>query len=272
MGPNHFHRSQTQRATPRHSNLLARQVHQLPVLDGGQKNDRPNACSMVTRRKSAGVTRRGKPAFEVSKRALENIKPYIEVRQANGSGWCELPGPDAVQQSAAAKSRDSWNSLMAVVDKKRAVRCTSKLADEFLAVSRRRRRPYTRRENTHRMPMPTRAFAHFAWVTSLPGRSSCRFLTDRRFIFEDFQDRPIASQLLAIRVSPPISRFFLPLRLFRTRSSNFTMAADISKFTQHWHSSLNIDAGKTTVTSGCCILSGQKTPRRTRPTTAPRHR
>jgi small subunit ribosomal protein S7 len=98
--------------------------------------------------------------IEVFEQAVENVKPFIEVRSKRvGGASYQVPMQvnRARQQSLAIR----W-ILQAVRDKKgRAVHL--KLAEELLAAYRKEGTAMSRRENTHRMAEANKAFAHFAW-------------------------------------------------------------------------------------------------------------
>lgn len=101
-----------------------------------------------------------RPAIEVFEQAVENVKPFIEVRSKRvGGASYQVPMQvnRARQQSLAIR----W-ILMAVREKKgRAVHL--KLAEELMAAYRKEGTAMSRRENTHRMADANKAFAHFAW-------------------------------------------------------------------------------------------------------------
>lgn len=98
--------------------------------------------------------------IEVFNQAVENVKPYIEVRSKRvGGASYQVPMQvsRARQQSLAIR----W-ILMAIRDKKG--RPTHlRLADELVSAFNREGVAMTRRDNTHRMAEANKAFAHFAW-------------------------------------------------------------------------------------------------------------
>jgi small subunit ribosomal protein S7 len=101
-----------------------------------------------------------RPAIEVFEQALENIKPFIEVRSKRVGG-ASYQVPMQVNRTRQQSLAIRW-LLLAVRDKKgRAAHL--KLADELLAAYRKEGAAMARRENTHRMAEANKAFAHFAW-------------------------------------------------------------------------------------------------------------
>jgi small subunit ribosomal protein S7 len=101
-----------------------------------------------------------RPAIEVFEQAIENVKPYIEVRSKRVGG-ASYQVPMQVNKNRQQSLAFRW-VLTAVRDKKgRATH--QKLADELMAAYRKEGAAITKRENTHRMADANKAFAHFAW-------------------------------------------------------------------------------------------------------------
>lgn len=110
------------------------------------------------------IERRGEVSdatpIEIFEQALDNIKPYIEVRSKRvGGASYQVPMQvnKARQQSLAIR----W--LLEAVRDKKGRPTHLKLADEVLAGYKKEGVAYTKRENTHRMADANKAFAHFAW-------------------------------------------------------------------------------------------------------------
>lgn len=98
--------------------------------------------------------------LEVFNQAVENVKPYIEVRSRRVGG-AAYQVPMQVNKNRQQSLAIRW-ILEAVRDKKG--RPTHlKLADELLAAYNREGAAVTKRENVHRMADANKAFAHFAW-------------------------------------------------------------------------------------------------------------
>jgi small subunit ribosomal protein S7 len=101
-----------------------------------------------------------RPPIEVFEQAVENVKPFIEVRSKRvGGASYQVPMQvnRARQQSLAIR----W--LLAAVREKKGRAVHEKLAEELLAAYRKEGTAISRRENTHRMAEANKAFAHFAW-------------------------------------------------------------------------------------------------------------
>ena len=99
-------------------------------------------------------------SIEVFESAVENVKPYIEVRSKRvGGASYQVPMQvnRARQQSLAIR----W--ILGAVRDKKGRPMHLKLADELLSAYKKEGVAYTKRENTHRMADANKAFAHFAW-------------------------------------------------------------------------------------------------------------
>jgi len=98
--------------------------------------------------------------IEVFTTAVENVKPFIEVRSKRvGGASYQVPMQvnRARQQSLAIR----W--LLLAIREKKGRPTHLRLADELVAAYNREGVAMTRRENTHRMAEANKAFAHFAW-------------------------------------------------------------------------------------------------------------
>jgi small subunit ribosomal protein S7 len=98
--------------------------------------------------------------IDVFTRAVENVKPSIEVRSKRvGGATYQVPTPvnHRRQQTLAIR----W--ILEVAREKKGRPMHRRLADEFMAAFRREGAAMTKRENVHRMADANKAFAHFAW-------------------------------------------------------------------------------------------------------------
>ena len=100
------------------------------------------------------------PPLEVFNRAVENVKPVIEVRSKRVGG-ATYQVPMQVNKTRQQTLAVRW-ILMAAREKKGRPMAI-KLADELLAGFNREGAAISRRENVHRMADANKAFAHFAW-------------------------------------------------------------------------------------------------------------
>jgi small subunit ribosomal protein S7 len=98
--------------------------------------------------------------IDVFTRAVENVKPAVEVRSKRVGG-AAYQVPMQVNRNRQQSLAIRW-ILQAVRDKKgRAAH--EKLAEEIIAAYKREGAAVTKRENVHRMADANKAFAHFAW-------------------------------------------------------------------------------------------------------------
>ncbi|MDZ4852939.1 MAG: 30S ribosomal protein S7 [Pirellulaceae bacterium] len=147
----------TLKPDPKFNSLLAGKFINCLMYDG-KKSTAQNVFYDALDAIAAKIDDR--PSIEVFEAAIENIKPYIEVRSKRVGG-ASYQVPMQVNRNRQQSLAFRW-LLTAVRDKKgRATHL--KLADELLAAYRKEGAAITKRENTHRMADANKAFAHFAW-------------------------------------------------------------------------------------------------------------
>ena len=99
-------------------------------------------------------------AIEVFEAAVENVKPYIEVRSKRvGGAAYQVP----MQVNRVRQQSLAFRWLLLAVREKKGRPTHLKLADELVAAYKKEGSAITRRENVHRMAEANKAFAHFAW-------------------------------------------------------------------------------------------------------------
>lgn len=98
--------------------------------------------------------------LEVFEGALNNIKPYVEVRSKRVGG-ANYQVPMQVNKRRQQSLAIRW--LLAAVRAEGGRSTADKLADELLAAYRKEGKAMATREQTHRMADANKAFAHFAW-------------------------------------------------------------------------------------------------------------
>ena len=101
-----------------------------------------------------------KEPIEIFTTAVENVKPYIEVRSRRVGG-AAYQVPMQVNRNRQQSLAIRW--LLGAVREKKGRAMHQKLADELLAAYNREGAAVTKRENVHRMADANKAFAHFAW-------------------------------------------------------------------------------------------------------------
>lgn len=100
------------------------------------------------------------PPIEVFERALDNVRPAVEVRSKRvGGANYQVPMQVAPRRQQSLAIR--W--VLEATRKKSGRPMCDRLADEFMAAFRREGDAMTMRENVHRMADANKAFAHFAW-------------------------------------------------------------------------------------------------------------
>lgn len=98
--------------------------------------------------------------IEVFHQAVENVKPYVEVRSRRVGG-AAYQVPMQVNKNRQQSLAIRW--ILESCREKKGRPMFQKLADEFLAAYNKEGTAYTKRENVHRMADANKAFAHFAW-------------------------------------------------------------------------------------------------------------
>ena len=142
---------------PRHNSMLASKFINCLMLDG-----KKTTAQLVFYDALAEIGKRVKDAepIEVFEHAVENVKPYIEVRSKRVGG-ASYQVPMQVNRSRQQSLAIRW--ILGAIRDKKGRPTHMKLADELLAAYKKEGVAYTKRENTHRMADANKAFAHFAW-------------------------------------------------------------------------------------------------------------
>ena len=98
--------------------------------------------------------------IEVFNRAVENVKPAVEVRSKRVGG-AAYQVPMQVNRNRQQSLAIRW--LLQAVREKKGRATHEKLAEEIIAAYKREGAAVTKRENVNRMADANKAFAHFAW-------------------------------------------------------------------------------------------------------------
>lgn len=98
--------------------------------------------------------------IEVFTTAVENVKPYIEVRSRRVGG-AAYQVPMQVNRNRQQSLAIRW--ILGATREKKGRPMFLKLAEELSAAYNKEGSAYTKRENVHRMADANKAFAHFAW-------------------------------------------------------------------------------------------------------------
>ncbi len=102
----------------------------------------------------------GQPGLNVFKKALENVRPILEVRPRRvGGATYQVPIEVRSERSVALAMR--W--IISYSRQRSGRSMAEKLAAEFLAASKNEGSSIKKREDTHKMAEANKAFAHFRW-------------------------------------------------------------------------------------------------------------
>ncbi|MEL6897520.1 MAG: 30S ribosomal protein S7 [Planctomycetota bacterium] len=150
--------SRTQlKADPKHDSLLAGKFINCLMLDGKKTVAQKVFYDALDEIKSRMPADEPSEVFEA---AIENVKPFIEVRSKRvGGASYQVP----MQVSRARQQSLAIRWLLDAIRDKKGRPTHLKLADELLAAYKKEGVAYTKRENTHRMAEANKAFSHFAW-------------------------------------------------------------------------------------------------------------
>lgn len=102
----------------------------------------------------------GEPPLTVFEKAVENVKPMIEVksRRVGGSTY-QVPTEIRPTRRTALAIR--W--IIDFASKRSEKSMARKLAGEFLDAANKRGSSIKKREDTHKMAEANKAFAHYRW-------------------------------------------------------------------------------------------------------------
>ena len=98
--------------------------------------------------------------LEVFETAINNVKPYVEVRSRRVGG-ANYQVPMQVNKRRQQSLAFRWLINACRADAGRPM--GARLADELMAAYRKEGNAMKKREDTHRMADANKAFAHFAW-------------------------------------------------------------------------------------------------------------
>ena len=145
------------RPDPRYGSLLASKFINC-LMEDGKKSVAQNifykAMDIVTKK----ITET--EAIEVFNRALENVKPAVEVRSKRVGG-AAYQVPMQVNRNRQQSLAIRW--LLQAVRETKGRGTFEKLAEEIIAASKNEGEAVKKRENVHKMAEANKAFAHFAW-------------------------------------------------------------------------------------------------------------
>ncbi len=100
------------------------------------------------------------PALDVFKKALDNVRPILEVksRRVGGANY-QVP----VEVRPARRTALAIRWIIGFARERKEHSMAEKLAGELLAAAKKEGSAVKKREDTHRMAEANKAFAHFRW-------------------------------------------------------------------------------------------------------------
>ena len=141
---------------PVYRSLLVSQIINKVLLDGKKETARSivyGAMEIVERRV-------GQDPLTVLKRAVDNIRPSVEVRSRRVGG-SSYQVPVEVRPRRANSLGIRW--LVNFARKRKENTMAERLANEILDASNNTGSAVKRREDIHKMAESNRAFAHYRW-------------------------------------------------------------------------------------------------------------
>jgi small subunit ribosomal protein S7 len=100
------------------------------------------------------------PALEVFEKALNNIRPLVEVRSRRvGGATYQVPTEVRFERGQSLAVR--W--LVSAANSRGERRISDRIAGELLDAASNRGSAVKKREDTHKMAEANKAFAHFRW-------------------------------------------------------------------------------------------------------------
>ncbi len=141
---------------PIHSSTLVTQLIN-KVMEDGKKT---KAEKIVYQALDSVRERSGMEPVPALKKAIDNVKPLLEVRSRRvGGATYQVPVEVANRRGTSLAFR--W--LVGVARDRRGRPMAAKLADELLDALQGAGAAVKRREDLHRMAEANRAFAHYRW-------------------------------------------------------------------------------------------------------------
>ena len=105
-------------------------------------------------------TKTGEAPMNVFSKAIENVKPLVEVRSRRvGGATYQVPVEVKNNRSQALAIR--W--IVSAVRNRKEKSMTEKLSSELLDAAANKGSAIKKREDTHKMAEANKAFAHFRW-------------------------------------------------------------------------------------------------------------
>ena len=143
-------------ADPVYDSQLVTQIVNRVLLDGKKSK----AQAIVYGALEGIHSKTNEDPLEVLKRAMENVRPALEVRSRRvGGATYQIP----VEVKAGRANNLAVRWLVEFARQRRENTMTDRLLNEILDASNGLGASVKRREDTHKMAEANRAFAHYRW-------------------------------------------------------------------------------------------------------------
>jgi small subunit ribosomal protein S7 len=144
------------KADPRHnSQVLSKFISR--IMERGKRSVAEHIvydCFALIEKKT------GQPGYDVFQKAMNNVKPTLEVRPRRvGGATYQVPMEVRPERRNALAFR--W--IIDFSRDRKGLPMSAKLAEELIAASNNEGPAVKKREDTHKMAEANRAFAHFRW-------------------------------------------------------------------------------------------------------------
>ena len=163
--PNKFTASESQlKPDPRYQDLVVAKFINCIMYDGKKATAQKivyDAFDMIQNRldKEKPETL-PKTAIELFQKALENVRPSVEVRSKRvGGANYQVP----MQLNRRRQQSLTFRWIIDAIREERGRPMHMRLAKELMDAAKNEGKAVTTKENTHRMADANKAFAHFAW-------------------------------------------------------------------------------------------------------------
>lgn len=144
------------RPDPRyHSELVAKFINSM--MHKGKKS---LAERLFYRAMDIVKEKSGKESLEVFQKALENVKPYLEVRSRRVGG-ATYQVPVEVTQNRRTTLAIRW--IISFARLRKGMAFSRKLAAELMDAYQNQGEAIKKKQNTHKMAEANKAFAHYRW-------------------------------------------------------------------------------------------------------------
>jgi small subunit ribosomal protein S7 len=141
---------------PKHHDMTVTKFINMMMLDGKKGTAERilyGAMNLISQRS-------GEDSLEVFRRALENVKPIVEVRSRRvGGATYQVP----VEVRSNRRNSLAMRWLVQSARQRAEKNMREKLAGELFEASQNRGGAVKKREDTHRMAEANKAFAHYRW-------------------------------------------------------------------------------------------------------------